>query len=94
MSKGIELLERLGQDANLRYATGIDLDRALMSAQATPALRAALLQREPHDLEALLGASANLCCMIHPAEEPEEPEEEPGEEDDDDGEDESDDDEN
>ncbi len=65
MSNVIDFLERLGQDADLRYAAHPELDRAMQEAQMSPEIRAALINGDQCSLEKLLGASANVCCMIH-----------------------------
>jgi hypothetical protein len=65
MGNVIDFLERLGQDAQLRYATGGEVDEALQQAQIDPAVRAAILADDRHQLEALLGAQPNVCCMVH-----------------------------
>jgi hypothetical protein len=87
MSNVIDLLERLGQDAQLRHASDGELEQALIRAQVDPAVRDAILMRDQRQLEALLGANANVCCMIAtPAqEEPEEEDDDKKHEDDDDG---------
>lgn len=88
MSNVVDFLEKLGENAELRYISGGKLEQALSEAQIDPALHAALLNAEPRELASLLGASANVCSMIRPADEPEEPaddeddEEEEDEEDD------------
>jgi hypothetical protein len=77
MSNVIRFLERLGTDAQLRHASDGELEQAMIGAQIDPAIRDALLRRDQRRLEELLGANANVCCMIFvPAqEEPEEQEE-------------------
>lgn len=88
MTNVIDFLERLGQDARLRYACAEELDRALIGAQIDPALREALLGEDRRQLEALLGAATNVCCMVHAPEDDEDDEaeeNEDGEEDDGDG---------
>ena len=87
MSNVIDLLERLGKDAQLRHASDGELEQAMIRAQIDPAVRAAILLRDQRRLEELLGADANVCCMIAvPAqEEPDEEEEEKKPDDDDDG---------
>ena len=87
MSNVIDLLERLGKDAQLRHASDHEIEQALIRAQIDPAIRNAILQRDQRELEMLLGASANVCCMIAtPAqEEREDEDEEKHQEDDDDG---------
>lgn len=85
MTNVIDFLERLGQDARLRYASAEELDRALISAQIDPALRAALLGEDQRQLEALLGAATNVCCMVHAPEDDEEEAEDDEHEEEDDG---------
>lgn len=89
MSNVIDFLERMGQDAKLRYAVGEEFETALAAADIDPAVRAALVDADRTRLEALLGASANVCCMVQ---RPDEGEGEDLEEDDDDLDDEEDDD--
>lgn len=84
MGNVIDFLERLGQDAQLRYATGSQVEEALEQAQIDPAIRAAILAADPRRLEALLGAQANVCCLVRPGEEEEEEGDEDEKEDDDD----------
>jgi hypothetical protein len=86
MSNVIDFLERLGQDAQLRYATNAEIEQALAGAQIDPAVRAAILGEDQLQLEALLGAATNVCCMVHPAEEEDDDLEEDDDEDDDDDE--------
>lgn len=76
MSNVIDFLEKMGQDAKLRYAVGEEFETALAAADLDPAVRAALVNEDPSRLEALLGASANVCSMVHQPEEPDEGEEE------------------
>lgn len=90
MSNVIDFLERMGQDAKLRYAVGEEFETALAAADIDPAVRAALVDADQSRLEALLGASANVCCMVQ---RPDEGEGEDLEEDDDDLDDDEDDDE-
>lgn len=90
MSNVIDFLERMGQDAKLRYAVGEEFETALAAADIDPAVRAALVDADQSRLEALLGASANVCCMVQ---RPDEGEGEDLEEDDDLDDDEDDDDE-
>ena len=88
MSNVIDLLERLGKDAQLRNASDGELEQEMIRAQIDPAVRNAILLRDQRRLEELLGADANVCCMIFvPAqEEPEEPEDDDKEPDEDEGE--------
>jgi hypothetical protein len=80
VSNVIDFLERLGQDAELRYASREMLEEALRSAGIDPNLRAAILGTDHRALEALVGAEPNVCCSVHREDEEEEEEEEPEEE--------------
>jgi hypothetical protein len=92
VSNLIDFLERLGQDAELRYAGGEVVEEALCAAGIEPDLRVAILAKDQRALEALLGADTNVCSLIHKEdEEEEEEEEEDDEEEDDEEEEESDD---
>ena len=64
VSNFMEFLEKMGQDAQLRYATNNELEQALMRAQIDPAARAAVLAGDRRQLEVLLGATGNTCCGI------------------------------
>jgi len=92
VSNVIDFLQRLGQDADLRQATGKELELALTEAGIDPALRAALLVGDQRKLERLLGASTNVCAMISPGRKEEDEEEEDDEDDFEDDEDEDEDD--
>jgi hypothetical protein len=64
MSNVIDFLERLGNDAQLNRASDALLEQALNEAQIDPAVREAILLRDQRQLETLLGADSNVCCMI------------------------------
>jgi len=65
MSNVIDFLERLGQDADLRHASGSELADALAAARIDGAVRDSILRRdESRGLEALVGAKPNVCCGI------------------------------
>jgi hypothetical protein len=64
MSNVIDFLERLGQDAQLSRASAAELEQAMTRACIDPAVQAAILLRDQQQLETLLGADANVCCMI------------------------------
>lgn len=66
MSNIIDFLERMGQDAKLRNASDAEIDKALAKAQIAPAVRAAIFNEDQQELEKLLGATTNVCCMIQP----------------------------
>lgn len=64
MSDIVEFLEQMGQTANLRYATGSELARVLEASRIDPAARGALLAGDAARVETLLGAQANVCCIL------------------------------
>ena len=64
MSNFMEFLEKMGQDAQLRYATNEQLEQALTRAQIDPTVRAVVLAGDRRRLEVLLGATGNTCCGI------------------------------
>ena len=76
MSDVIEFLERLGRDAHLRHASGAEVGQALSLTQIDPALQAAILNEDQQQLEALLGADTNVCCIIYVPEDEDGPPEE------------------
>ena len=80
----IDFLERFGQDAGLRYASGDVVAEALQQAGIEPALQAAILAKDQRTLQALLGSDTNVCCLIHKDDEEEEEETDEDEEDDED----------
>ena len=81
MSNVIDFLERLGQDSQLRNATGEQIEAALLNAGIEPPLRTAILDGDQGALEALLGADTNVCCVIYKEDEEEEEEKEDEKED-------------
>jgi hypothetical protein len=83
VSNVIDFLERVGQDAGLRYASDADVEAALREAGIDPALRAAIFDKNQGALERLLGTDTNVCCLINKPDEEEEEEEEVEEEDED-----------
>jgi hypothetical protein len=76
MSNFMKFLEQMGQDAQLRYATSEELEKALLRAQIEPAVRAAVLAGDRRELEMLLGATPNIFCAVLVPEDVED--EEPG----------------
>ena len=81
MSNIIDFLERMGQDAQLRHASQSDLELALEGMQIDSELQAAILAKDPSQLEALL-ERAPLFCMQFPGKEDEEEGDGEGENDD------------
>jgi hypothetical protein len=79
MSNVIDFLEKWGQDSQLRNATSVEFEQALLRAGIEPAARAAILGADRCSLESLLGARSRVVCGIWA------PEEEEVEEEDEDG---------
>lgn len=79
MSVIIQLLEKMGQSSELRYADAEQL--AKLVADTDPALIAAVSAGDQQAIETLLGARTNVVCGVHPAQEPQEdePEQQPEE---------------
>ena len=80
MSNVMDFLEKWGRDAQLRHATGAELEQALLRAGIEPAERAAILGADRCTLESLLGAGSRIVCAVFAPEKEEEEEEEDGEE--------------
>lgn len=75
MSNVVDLLERIGQSSRLQSLSDEQLAQELAQAGVEPAVQAAIVQQRSRQLEQLIGASTNVCCLIHAPqdEEPEEP---------------------
>ncbi len=71
MSDVIDFLERMGRDAHLRHAPPAEVEVALCSEEVAPAVRTAILAKDPAQLEALLG-QVPLCVVLLPGQEEEE----------------------
>lgn len=65
MSNVVDLLEKIGQSSRLQALSGEQLAEELSQAGIEPAVQAAIVQQRPRQLEQLLGASTNVCCLIH-----------------------------
>jgi hypothetical protein len=70
MSNVITFLERMGRDAQLRHASQDEVELVLASEQIDPDLQAAILAKNPSQLETLLGLGV-FCCMQEPGKEDE-----------------------
>jgi hypothetical protein len=79
VSNVVDLLERMGRSSRTQTLTGEQLAQELAQAGIEPAVQAAILQQRPRQLEQLIGATANVCCMVH-APQDQEPEEQQPEE--------------
>lgn len=79
MSNVVDLLERMGRSARLQSLTSEQLARELAQAGVEPAVQAAIVQQRSRQLEELIGASKNVCCLVH-APQDDEPDEQPEDE--------------
>ena len=64
MSSIVDLLERMGRDADLRHVSGGGLSRWLAAEPLDAFARKALLAGEPRRLEFLAGAVPVVCCLV------------------------------
>jgi hypothetical protein len=64
MSNVIDFLERIGTDPRLLHASPDEMQTALVRADIAAPLRSAILGKDHVQLEALLEAPKNVCCMI------------------------------
>jgi hypothetical protein len=65
MTDVIDFLEQMGQNARLRHADRAEIERALITSGLDPSLKDALVAGDAGPLNALLGANADMCCLIH-----------------------------
>src|SRR5690606_5363495 len=65
VSNVVDLLERIGQSARLQALSGEQLAQELARAGIEPAVQAAIVQQRSRELEQLIGASSNVCCLVH-----------------------------
>jgi hypothetical protein len=73
MPNVIDVIEQWGRDAQWRHASDEARDAALIQAGFEPAVRAAILGEDRSLLESVMGATANICCLVnHPEEEEQE----------------------
>ena len=75
MADLIDFLEKMGGDSQSRFATGPELEEALIRAGIEPAVRSAVLAGDQLRLESLIVASHNVCNLINLPDEEEEEEE-------------------
>src|SRR5690242_2723011 len=64
MADIIEFLERMGQDAQLRHASEAVLEQAMRDAQMSPRAAAALRVGDRAEIEAVIGAESDICCLV------------------------------
>lgn len=74
VSNVVDLLERMGQSSRLQTMGAEQLAQELRLAGVEPAVQSAILEQRARQLEELIGASTNVCCLVH-APQDEEPEE-------------------
>jgi hypothetical protein len=76
----IDFLERMGTDAQLRGASADELEAALVRAGLTSTLWTSISTMDRGGLESLLGARANVCCLVYSPDKEEEEKEDEAEE--------------
>jgi hypothetical protein len=67
----------MGQNSRLQSLTGDELALELARAGVEPAVQAAIVQQRPRQLEELIGASHNVCCLVHAPQDDEPDEQQP-----------------
>jgi hypothetical protein len=80
VSNVVDLLEKIGQNSRLKSLRGEQLARELSLAGLAPAVQAALVEERSRRLEELLGATSNVCCLIHAPQDQEPERDEPKDE--------------
>jgi hypothetical protein len=65
VSNIVVLLERIGQSSQLHALGGEQLKQELGAAGVAADVQTAILQQHARRLEELIGASSNVCCLIH-----------------------------
>ena len=78
MNNVLQLLQKLGEDASLRYLPETQLEMVVNPLNLDAAVQQAICQQDDKTLARLLHANNKIVCMILPAEEPE-PKEKPAE---------------
>jgi hypothetical protein len=66
MSNVIDFLERMGQDADLRYADDKTLAAALEAINVDASIASAIRTKDGATLEVTLGVQSNVCCGLYP----------------------------
>jgi hypothetical protein len=69
MTIAIDLLEKMGRNAQLRHAGNTAIAEMLTNENIPRELQNAILDGDESQLEALLGGSQNLCCVLGAVEE-------------------------
>jgi hypothetical protein len=69
MSTTINFLEMMGRDARLRHASNADIAQVLTGEGVDLGMQKAILNKDLQQVEALLGGSPNVCCVLGVVEE-------------------------
>lgn len=80
VSKVVDLLEKIGRSSRLQGLSGEQLAQELTQAGIEPAVQAAIVAQRPRQLEQLIGASTNVCCLVNAPQDDEPDEQEPDDE--------------
>jgi hypothetical protein len=65
MSAVIEFFAKVGQNADLRASSVVDVESALREALIEGEEKTAILMEDWRKLESLLGAQQHICCAVH-----------------------------
>lgn len=65
MSAVIEFFAKVGQNADLRASSAVDVEAALREAGIEGEEKTAILMEDWRKLESLLGAQQHICCAVH-----------------------------
>lgn len=65
MSAVIDFFARVGQNADLRASSMVDIESALLEAGIEGDEKAAIIMEDWRKLESLLGAQQHICCAVH-----------------------------
>jgi hypothetical protein len=68
MSDVIDLLEKIGQDAKLRYGARSEVESFLHAARVERTTQLAIVGGGRRELEQAVNATANVCCALAPVE--------------------------
>ena len=65
MSTVIDFFARVGQNADLRASSMVDIESALLEAGIEGDEKVAIIMEDWRKLESLLGAQQHICCAVH-----------------------------
>jgi len=72
VSSILAFLQKLGENAHLRYASSDELQLALQGAQIHPSTWSTIMEGDRSVLETMMAAHSNVCCGLHAPEDEDE----------------------